>query len=148
MSSSLSDFKPRGGEEQIHETPAIVKDHSSNVRPTKGATTSSTSFEATEEQEDSGRPQSHGAVELINSQPPIQTTVAALDASKGRFGYLKKRQFWIVLLLSQALAVTITGTNTLSSLLRDEGTSIPAFQSLFNVSKSFPPPPPPIVADV
>lgn len=127
----MSDFKPQGGEEQIHENPAI--EHYS-VRP-KDA---STPFE-----EDGGSAssrQGHGAVELVDSstdaagQPPIQTTVAELDRSKGRFGYLKKRQFWIVLLLSQALAVTITGTNTLSSLLRDEGTSIPAFQSLFNVS--------------
>lgn len=79
----------------------------------------------------------HGAVELVGgdpgNQPPIQTTVAELDRSKGRFGYLKKRQFWIVLCLSQALAVTNTGTNTLTTLLADEGTSIPAFQSLFNV---------------
>lgn len=138
---SSSDFKPRGVvEEQIHET-SPADHYSSAIRP-KGAST--TSFEEEEQDgDDSSRRQGqgHGAVELVNSadqQPPIQTTVAELDRSKGRFGYLKKRQFWIVLLLSQALAVTITGTNTLSSLLRDEGTSIPAFQSLFNVSSSPP----------
>lgn len=65
-------------------------------------------------------------------QPPLQTTAEELDKKKGRFGYLKTRQFWIVLALSQALAVSITGTNTLSSLLAAEGTSIPAFQSFFN----------------
>lgn len=54
------------------------------------------------------------------------------ERPKSRFGYLKTRQFWIVLALSQALAVSITGTNTLSSLLVMEGTSIPAFQTLFN----------------
>jgi solute carrier family 35 protein F1/2 len=80
----------------------------------------------------------HGAVEMVGDDeeahrnPPIQTTAAQMDASKGKFGYLKNRQFWLVLLLSQALAVTITGTNTLSTLLSMEGTSIPAFQSLFN----------------
>ena len=78
----------------------------------------------------------HGAVEMTgadpNAQPEIQTTAEALDNKKGRFGYLKTKQFWIVLCLSQALAVSITGTNTLSSLLAGEGTSIPAFQTLFN----------------
>ena len=78
----------------------------------------------------------HGVVEMTDSdpgkQPPIQTAAEELDNKKGRFGYLKTKQFWIVLCLSQALAVSITGTNTLSSLLAGEGTSIPAFQSLFN----------------
>ena len=49
-----------------------------------------------------------------------------------RFAYLKTKQFWIVLLLGQILALCITGTNTLTSLLVEEGTSIPAFQTLFN----------------
>ncbi|KAK4625631.1 hypothetical protein CLAFUW4_06066 [Fulvia fulva] len=81
--------------------------------------------------------QGHGAVELIggadpSQQPSVQTTVAEVEGSKKRFGYLRRPQFWLVLLLSQALAVTITGTNTLSTLLSMEGTSIPAFQTLFN----------------
>jgi solute carrier family 35 protein F1/2 len=67
-----------------------------------------------------------------NNQPPTNT-IAAIEASKpGRFSFLRSRQFYIVLLISQALAVAITGTNTLSSLLAQEGTSIPAFQTLFN----------------
>lgn len=81
----------------------------------------------------------HGAVELVNSDPqdgngePPANTVAAIEATKpGRFSFLRTRQFYIVLLLSQALALAITGTNTLSSLLANEGTSIPAFQTLFN----------------
>jgi solute carrier family 35 protein F1/2 len=82
----------------------------------------------------------HGAVELVdsssnnesNNSPPTNT-VAAFEASRsGRFSFLRSRQFYIVLLISQALAVAITGTNTLSSLLAAEGTSIPAFQTLFN----------------
>ncbi|KAM0716559.1 hypothetical protein Q7P37_008004 [Cladosporium fusiforme] len=81
---------------------------------------------------------SHGAVELVNSSnengdSPPPNTVAAIEAAKpGRFSFLRTRQFYIVLLISQALAVAITGTNTLSSLLAAEGTSIPAFQTLFN----------------
>lgn len=82
----------------------------------------------------------HGAVELVDSssngnddQMPASNTAAAIEASKpGRFAFLRSRQFYILLLLSQALALAITGTNTLSSLLADQGTSIPAFQTLFN----------------
>lgn len=48
------------------------------------------------------------------------------------FKYLKTKQFWITLLLGQVLAICITSTNTLSTLLANEGTSIPAFQSFFN----------------
>ncbi|KAF2015278.1 DUF914-domain-containing protein [Aaosphaeria arxii CBS 175.79] len=53
--------------------------------------------------------------------------------TKGKwFTYFKTKQFWIVLLLGQVLAICITSTNTLSQLLSFEGTSIPAFQSFFN----------------
>ncbi|WPH03007.1 Hypothetical protein R9X50_00588100 [Acrodontium crateriforme] len=78
----------------------------------------------------------HGAVELIdsNGQTPIQTTEDELERTRGhrRFGYLRSKQFWIVLILSQTLALTSTGTNTFTTLLVNNGTSIPAFQSLFN----------------
>ncbi|KAF2448147.1 DUF914-domain-containing protein [Karstenula rhodostoma CBS 690.94] len=46
--------------------------------------------------------------------------------------YVKTKQFWIAMVLGQTLAICITSTNTLSQLLSNEGTSIPAFQSLFN----------------
>ncbi|KAK0317552.1 hypothetical protein LTR82_011591, partial [Friedmanniomyces endolithicus] len=48
----------------------------------------------------------HGAVEMVTSpdpgqQPPLETTVAELEAGKGRrFAFLKRPQFWIVLALS------------------------------------------------
>ncbi|GAB7360196.1 hypothetical protein MBLNU230_g7957t1 [Neophaeotheca triangularis] len=77
----------------------------------------------------------HGAVEMTDvadGDDPPGDRAAAIDNAKGRFGYLKTKQFWLVLALSQLLAVSITGTNTLSGLLDAEGTSIPAFQSLFN----------------
>jgi len=48
------------------------------------------------------------------------------------FAYVKTKQFWIAMVLGQILAICITSTNTLSSLLSAEGTSIPAFQSFFN----------------
>jgi len=90
----------------------------------------------------SGHGREHGAVEMVSpiggdganhDEEPIRTTPAELERTKGGlFGYLRRPQFWIVLGLSQALAITQTGTNTLTTLLRNAGTSIPAFQSLFN----------------
>ncbi|KAF1936800.1 DUF914-domain-containing protein [Clathrospora elynae] len=53
--------------------------------------------------------------------------------TKGRwFQYVKTKQFCITLLIGQVLALCITATNTFSTLLANEGTSIPAFQSFFN----------------
>ena len=46
--------------------------------------------------------------------------------------YFKTKDFWTILCLGQVLALAITGTNTLTTLLAMEGTSIPAFQTLFN----------------
>jgi len=45
---------------------------------------------------------------------------------------VKTKQFWIVLVFGQILALCITGTNTLSSLLAYSNVSIPAFQTFFN----------------
>ncbi|EMD85699.1 hypothetical protein COCC4DRAFT_54311 [Bipolaris maydis ATCC 48331] len=53
--------------------------------------------------------------------------------AKGRwFQYIKTKQFWLTLVIGQVLAICITSTNTFSSLLSAEGTSIPAFQTFFN----------------
>jgi solute carrier family 35, member F1/2 len=46
--------------------------------------------------------------------------------------FFKTKEFWVILTLGQVLSLCDTGTNTLSTLLASEGTSIPAFQSLFN----------------
>ncbi|PGH01986.1 solute carrier family 35, member F1/2 [Blastomyces parvus] len=57
----------------------------------------------------------------------------AVDKSKkGYFAYFRTREFYVVLILGQTLALCITSTNTLSQLLSNIHTSIPAFQSLFN----------------
>lgn len=50
-------------------------------------------------------------------------------AEKLRF--FKTKEFWIILGLGQFLALCVTGTNTLTTFLFMEGTSIPAFQSFF-----------------
>ncbi|KAH8816852.1 hypothetical protein F5884DRAFT_237098 [Xylogone sp. PMI_703] len=54
------------------------------------------------------------------------------DKKKAWYAYFLTRDFWIVLVLGQILALCITGTNTFSTLLVIKGTSIPAFQTLFN----------------
>ena len=80
----------------------------------------------------------HGAVELVGGpnpaeQPPVQATEAELERKKGgRFAFLKRPQFYVVLCLSQALAIDQTGTNTLTTLLNMQNWSVPAMQSLFN----------------
>ncbi|KAL8827667.1 MAG: hypothetical protein Q9170_006925, partial [Blastenia crenularia] len=81
----------------------------------------------------------HGAPEIVdakdgtNGSEEAVTTVEQIEESKkGRFAYFKTRDFYIVLVLGQILALCLTSTNTFSSLLVSHGTSIPAFQSLFN----------------
>ncbi|KAF2861407.1 DUF914-domain-containing protein [Piedraia hortae CBS 480.64] len=65
-------------------------------------------------------------------QPSTSPSSPNLPAQKNRFlEYVRHPQFWIVLALSQALAITQTGTNTLTTLLANQNVSIPAFQSLF-----------------
>ncbi|EAS30674.3 solute carrier family 35, member F1/2 [Coccidioides immitis RS] len=61
------------------------------------------------------------------------TVAEALDESKkGYFAYFHTREFYVVLLLGQVLALCITATNTFTNLLSVAGTSIPSFQTLFN----------------
>ncbi|KAL8697655.1 MAG: hypothetical protein Q9201_007016 [Fulgogasparrea decipioides] len=61
------------------------------------------------------------------------TTTDELEAGhNGWFAYLQTRDFYIVLVLGQILALCVTSTNTFSSLLASHNTSIPAFQTLFN----------------
>ncbi|KAF2638496.1 DUF914-domain-containing protein [Massarina eburnea CBS 473.64] len=72
----------------------------------------------------------HGVPQFVDEANPV---LEAQASSKGRwFAYVKTKQFWIAMLLGQLLAICITSTNTLSSLLAAEGTSIPAFQTFFN----------------
>ncbi|KAH0537591.1 hypothetical protein FGG08_005623 [Glutinoglossum americanum] len=61
------------------------------------------------------------------------TTVEEIEEKhKSHFAYFKTRDFYLVLVLGQVLALCITGTNTFTSLLVGKGTSIPAFQTFFN----------------
>lgn len=51
---------------------------------------------------------------------------------RGILAYVKTRHFYILLVLGQVLALCLTATNTFSTELVNQNTSIPAFQSLFN----------------
>jgi solute carrier family 35 protein F1/2 len=75
----------------------------------------------------------HGTPEFIDDGQVVHQTGERAGAKKNkRFAYLRTRDFWIVLLLTQIIALAQTGTNTLTSLITARGTSIPAFQTFFN----------------
>jgi len=71
----------------------------------------------------------HGVPELVDGGADEPTSGMK---AKQWLAYIKTRQFWIVLLLGQVLSLCITGTNTFSSLLANDGANIPAFQTFFN----------------
>jgi solute carrier family 35 protein F1/2 len=54
------------------------------------------------------------------------------NKKKGFLAYFKTKEFYIILILGQVLAITNTATSTFSTLLSNDGTSIPAFQTFFN----------------
>ncbi|RMZ81269.1 hypothetical protein DV737_g2582, partial [Chaetothyriales sp. CBS 132003] len=63
---------------------------------------------------------------------PSDTAAPSNDKSwRSQFAFFKTKDFWLILALGQILAICITGTNTLTTLLVNVGTSIPAFQTLF-----------------
>ena len=67
----------------------------------------------------------------IRSEPT--STADTIEEEKPKwFAYLRTRNFWIVLVLGQVLALCITGTNTFSQLLAEQPFSIPAFQTFWN----------------
>ena len=75
--------------------------------------------------------------EVRDGTPTSSAEVAAglqqLEANSVHwYSYFSTVDFWVVLLIGQVLALCITATNTFTTLLNDEGTSIPAVQTLFN----------------
>ncbi|KAB8295977.1 hypothetical protein EYC80_008794 [Monilinia laxa] len=63
----------------------------------------------------------------------LEHAIENLKTKNGAWwAYLLTRDFWIILLLGQILSLCITATNTFTTLLANKGTSIPAFQTLFN----------------
>ncbi|KAL9112768.1 MAG: hypothetical protein Q9227_003071 [Pyrenula ochraceoflavens] len=76
----------------------------------------------------------HGAPEVIDNanQPSALKTTSQPRGWRRYLSYFLTKEFWTILGLGQVLAIAITGTNTLTTLLAEEGTSIPAFQTFFN----------------
>jgi solute carrier family 35 protein F1/2 len=74
----------------------------------------------------------HGTPEILDDGRVLHQPEERDGLKKKRFAYLRTRDFWIVLLLTQIIALAQTGTNTLTSLIVARGTSIPAFQTFFN----------------
>lgn len=80
----------------------------------------------------SSSPIIHGTPNIIEDSA-TPTAVEDVDESKkGWTAYFRTRDFYIVLVLGQVLAICLTATNTFTTLLAAEGTSIPAFQTFFN----------------
>ncbi|KAF2218738.1 hypothetical protein BDZ85DRAFT_269851 [Elsinoe ampelina] len=73
----------------------------------------------------------HGAPELVDKDEPTPPVTTDTSRRGQWFAYLRTRNFWIVLALSQTITLCQTGTNTFTGLLAQEGTSIPAFQTFF-----------------
>ena len=71
----------------------------------------------------------HGPPEVLDS---AAERTRESKSWRDRIAYLLTKDFWFILALGQILAICITGTNTLTTLLVIQGTSIPAFQTLFS----------------
>ena len=69
---------------------------------------------------------------LQSEVTPVLETSPLVSARRKFFAYMMTPRFYLVLFIGQMLSLCITGTNTLTTLLANIGTSIPAFQSLFN----------------
>lgn len=98
------------------------------------AATGTDTHSASEPHSDHVPPVNYGAPEILDT---TDSTAARDNAplrrsKRDRFRYLMTKDFWVVMLLGQILALCLTGTNTLTTLLVIEGTSIPAFQTFFN----------------
>lgn len=88
-----------------------------------------------EEETDDRLPEAedHAVVESDETGDSIEKAIDELEnREKSWYAYFKTKDFYIVLVLGQVLALCITGTNTFSTKLVLAGTSIPAFQTLFN----------------
>lgn len=81
----------------------------------------------------------HGHPEVVDASPDRSGAIVLADEDvkkrkgwRDQLAFFKTRDFWLILALGQVLAICITGTNTLTTLLAMQGTSLPAFQTFFN----------------
>ncbi|KAJ5148645.1 solute carrier family 35 member [Penicillium atrosanguineum] len=75
---------------------------------------------------------SSSAVQAENENEPETPADKVDEQKKGFFAFLKTKEFYIILILGQLLAIANTSTSTFTTLLGEEGWAIPTFQTLLN----------------
>jgi solute carrier family 35 protein F1/2 len=79
------------------------------------------------------------AITVVQSDSAVQTEEDGQmpadkvdESKKGFFAFLKTKEFYIIVVLGQLLAIANTSTSTFTTLLGDENWAIPTFQTLLN----------------
>ncbi|KAJ5664971.1 solute carrier family 35 member [Penicillium maclennaniae] len=75
---------------------------------------------------------SSSAVQTENENGPETPADKVDEQKKGYFAFLKTKEFYIIVILGQLLAIANTSTSTFTTLLGEEGWAIPTFQTLLN----------------
>ena len=74
-----------------------------------------------------------GANNSLTESEAVEAGLRRLEAKNVHwYSYLLTLDFWAIIIVGQILSLCITGTNTFSTFLAIAGTSIPAFQTIFN----------------
>ncbi|KAK5656390.1 hypothetical protein OQA88_4771 [Cercophora sp. LCS_1] len=69
----------------------------------------------------------------ITESEAIEAGLRQLEAKNVHwYSYLLTVDFWVIVAIGQVLSLCITASNTFSTFLSQAGTSIPAFQTIFN----------------
>lgn len=71
--------------------------------------------------------------DCLSESEAVEVGLRKLEAKKMHwYSYLLTVDFWAIIAIGQVLSLCITATNTFSTFLAQAGTSIPAFQTIFN----------------
>jgi solute carrier family 35 protein F1/2 len=80
-----------------------------------------------------GSPDASSSNEQVVAPAVTAEAIHEIEATKLHwYSYFTTVDFWVIVALGQVLALCTTATNTFTTFLFDEGTSMPAFQTLFN----------------
>lgn len=78
-------------------------------------------------------PAAAGDTTSLSETDAVKAGLSHLEARNIHwYSYLSTLDFWAIILVGQILSLCITATNTFSTFLASAGTSIPAFQTIFN----------------
>ena len=84
----------------------------------------------------SGRAENNPRPALLR-ESSLRSALHELEATKTHwYSYFTTWDFWAVVALGQVLSLCTTATNTFTTFLVNWGTSIPAFQTLFNFTQN------------